>query len=334
MNKKIKVALLVGGASSEREVSKHSGQAILEALKNLGYEYRIIDPAYGLNQPHNEKDFFAEDVYEVSAKNYLYAINSHQLDDVDVVFIGLHGTYGEDGTIQSILDIKGIPYTGSKMLASSISMNKTFSKIMFQHFDVQTPRWIYVRKSELNLESLNVKIKKFFGYPCVIKPNDQGSAIGLSICRGEKELEISLQQSFKVSSNLLIEEYIDGYEITVGILNNHVLPILEIKPKHSFYDYECKYTHGMSEYEVPANFPKAVCEHIQHQALLAYNSVGCQSYARVDFRLSKNLKSYCLEINSLPGMTSTSLLPKAAKAVGIDFDQLVDKIIKNALEGK
>lgn len=334
MNKKIKVALLLGGASSEREVSKLSSQSILNSIKNLGYEYKLIDPAYGNNQPSNEEDFFGKDVAEVSAKNYLYAVNSNHLDDVDVVFIGLHGTYGEDGTIQSVLDLKGIPYTGSKVLASSISMNKTFSKIMFQHFDVQTPRWIYVTKSDLNLELLDAKIKKFFGYPCVIKPNDQGSAIGLSICRGEKELEVSIQQSLKVSSNLLVEEYIDGHEITVGILDNHALPVLEIKPKHSFYDYECKYTHGMSEYEVPANFPQKVCEHLQHQALLAYHSVGCRSYARIDFRLSKNLKSYCLEVNTLPGMTSTSLLPKAAKAVGIGFDELVDRIIKNALTDK
>jgi len=331
MKKKIKVALLVGGASGEREVSKHSSLSILNSLKNLEYEYKIIDPAYGLKQPQNENDYFTKDIAEVSPKNYLYAVNSNHLDGVDVVFIGLHGTYGEDGTIQAILDLKGIPYTGSKALASSISMNKTFSKIMFQHFDVQTPRWILVSKSDLNIDLLNEKIKKFFGYPCVIKPNDQGSAIGLSICRGEVELEKSLETSFAVSPNLLIEEYIDGHEITVGILDNHALPVLEIKPKHSFYDYECKYTHGMSEYEVPANLPEAVSTHLQHQALLAYNSVGCQSYARIDFRLNSKYKSYCLEVNTLPGMTDTSLLPKAAKAVGIDFDQLVDKIIKNAL---
>ena len=328
MNKKTKVALLVGGASLEREVSKHSSISILNAIKNLGYDYQLIDPAYGKNQPQREEDFFGNDIFEISAHNYLDAINSNKLSDIDVVFIGLHGTYGEDGTIQSILELKGIPYTGSNVLSSSVSMNKNFSKILFQHFDVCTPRWIYLEKNSLNIELLNEKIKKFFGYPCVIKPNDQGSAIGLSICRGEVELETALENSFKASDNLIIEEYIDGHEITVGILDNHALPVLEIKPKHSFYDYECKYTHGMSEYEVPAN----IAAHLQHQALLAFNSVGCKSYGRIDFRLNKNFKPYCLEVNTLPGMTSTSLLPKASKAIGIEFDALVDKIIQNALK--
>jgi len=332
MKNKLKIALLLGGASSEREVSKHSSISILNAIKNLGYDYTLIDPAYGANQPTNEEDFFGEDIADFSSRNYLSAINSGLLDDVDVAFIGLHGTFGEDGTIQSILELKGIPYTGSNVLSSAISMNKNFAKIMFQHFDVCTPRWIYVEKKSLNIDLLNEKIKKFFGYPCVIKPNDQGSAIGLSICRGEKELEESLNNSFVASDNLLIEEFIEGHEITVGILDSHVLPVLEIKPKHSFYDYECKYTHGMSEYEVPANIPQDVAAHLQHQALLAFNSVGCKSYGRIDFRLSKNMKSYCLEVNTLPGMTSTSLLPKAAKAIGISFESLIDKIIQNALK--
>lgn len=332
MNNKIKIALLVGGASSEREVSKHSGISILNAFKNLGFEYCLIDPAYGKNQPQKEEDYFGKDLNPVSSKNYLDAINLIDESNIDIVFLGLHGTFGEDGTVQSLLELKGIPYTGSGVLSSSIAMNKNFSKILFQHFDVCTPRWIYVEKPSLNINLLNEKIKKFFGYPCVIKPNDQGSAIGMSICRGEKELEDSLNNSFRVSDNLLIEEYIEGHEITVGILDNHALPVLEIKPKHTFYDYECKYTHGMSEYEVPANIPKEVANHIQHQALLAFNSLGCKNYGRIDFRLNKNYKSYCLEVNTLPGMTSTSLLPKAAKAVGIDFETLIDKIIKDALK--
>lgn len=165
----------------------------------------------------------------------------------------------------------------------------------------------------------------------IVKPNDQGSAIGLSICENIEELEEGIANAFQFSNNILIENYIAGYEVTVGIIDKHVLPVLEIKLKHSYYDYECKYTAGMSEYEVPAKFPDEIYKLLQTQSLLAYNSVGCKNYGRVDFRLDKDYKPYCLEINTLPGLTSTSLLPKAAKADGIGFENLIDRIIKISL---
>ncbi len=332
-NKNITVALIVGGTSSEREVSKSSGKSILKALHDLGYKVKVIDPAFGLNQPKNEPDFFAEkDFTERSNRNYLEAINSTLFDDIDVAFIALHGKWGEDGKIQALFELRDIKYTGSKVLASALAMDKTNAKVMFQHYDVITPKWFVINKNDSDLRLIQEKVKKFFGYPCVIKPNDEGSTVGLTICRGDVEVFQAIEKAKKFSDRVLVEEYIQGHEVTVGILGQQVLPVLEIKPKDGFYDYEHKYTHGKTEYVVPAEIPPKVAEHIQHQALLAYNSVGCESYARVDFRLMNDFKSYCLEVNTLPGMTSTSLVPKMAKAVGISFEELIDRIIKNALK--
>lgn len=332
-NSNLTVALLLGGVSPEREVSKATGKSILQALRQLNYQVKIIDPAYGLNQPEDENKFFESENYSaLSPRNYIEIINSSIFDDVDVAFIALHGKWGEDGTLQSLLEMRGIKYTGSKILASSLSMDKCMSKIMFQHYDVSTPMWFVVRKNEEDFDLIKEKIKKFFGYPCVVKPNDQGSTIGLTICRGDSEVKTSIELARQYSDKVLIEEYISGREVTVGILGQQPLPVLEIKPKSGFYDYTSKYTTGMTEYEVPADIPKNVAEHLQHQALLAFNSIGCESYARIDFRLTKDYRTYCLEVNTLPGMTSTSLLPKMAKAAGISFEELIQRIINYALK--
>jgi D-alanine-D-alanine ligase len=333
--KEITVGLVVGGASSEREVSKLSGKSVLDAVKQLGYNYKIIDPAYGILQPSNEEDFFnAKDLNEPLKSNYIAAINSKLFNKIDTVFNALHGTYGEDGIIQSLFELRGLRYTGSGVLPSSISMNKTFTKVMFKHYGVNTPEWLLVN-SEIDFdESIIDEISALIKIPCVVKPNNQGSAIGLTICRSEEEIMPALQYAGEYSDQILIEKYIDGFELTVGILEQNVFPPLEIKPKHEFYDYECKYTKGMSEYEVPANFPYDVLEELKVQALYAYNSIGCKCYGRVDFRLSKNYQPYCLEVNTLPGLTSTSLLPKTAQAGGISFEDLIDRIILHSLNQK
>lgn len=331
-NSKITIALLVGGTSPEREVSKNTGKSILKALYDLGYKVKVIDPAFGLNQPKEEEKFFEEKDYtERTNRNYIEAINSTMFDDVDIAFLALHGKWGEDGTIQGLLELRGIKYTGSRVLASALAMDKCMTKVMFQHFDVQTPRWFVVGKTETDYELIKTKIKKFFGYPCVIKPNDEGSTIGLTICRGDVEVEQAINKARQFSNKALVEEYIPGREFTVAIIDQQALPVLEIKPKSGFYDYENKYTSGRTEYIVPADLPQKITEHLQHQALLAFNSVGCSSYSRVDFRLTPESKAYCLEVNTLPGMTSTSLVPKMAKAAGITFEQLIDRIIKDAL---
>ena len=333
-DRKLKIAVLVGGSSPEREVSKESSKSISEAIRKLGHDVVLIDPAYGVNQPKDEKLFFEkEDFSEVKTENYVTAIKSILPDDIDLVFLGLHGKYGEDGTVQSLLELRGTKYTGSKVLSSALAMDKMMTKIMFQHYDVATPKWFVVDKKENDYTLVGSKIKKFFGFPCVVKPNDQGSTVGLTICRGESEIEQSIKLALQFSDKAMIEEYIPGRELTVGILGQQTLPVLEIKPKHGLYDYEAKYTDGMSEYIVPADIPENVANHLQHQALLAYNSVNCSNYARVDFRLTNDNKNYCLEVNTLPGMTSHSLIPKMAKAVGISFNELIERIIKYEING-
>lgn len=336
MDEKVKkVALVMGGASPEREVSKLSAKSVYEALVNMNYEVRVIDPALGTDQSNNIEDYFSNNNNKhVTKDNYVASINSGLFDDVDIVFNALHGKWGEDGTIQSLFELSSIPYTGSGVLASSISMNKAFSKVMFKHNDVPTPEWFVVDKENINLSDIDEFITKTFDYPCVVKPNDQGSAIGLSICYGFGELDEAMKSAFAYCNTIIVEDYISGHEITVGILGHHCYPVLEIKPKHEFYDYTCKYTHGMSEYEVPANFPENVQQLIQEQAMKAFSAVGCKVYGRLDFRLSENLQPYCLEINTLPGLTSTSLLPKTAKADGINFEELIRQIIIKSLRNK
>jgi D-alanine-D-alanine ligase len=328
---KLKVALLLGGTSPEREVSKSSGLSIYRALKSLDYEVVLIDPAYGINQPTKEDDFFVkEDFTKISNRNYVDAINSNLFDDVDIAFLALHGKWGEDGTIQSLLELRGIKYTGSNVIASAISMDKIMSKILFQHYEIKTPKWVTVEKSDLE-KDIKKRIKNNFGYPCVVKPNDQGSTVGLTICKSESELSTAVKLAKDFSEKVLIEEYIAGHEVTVGILEDKALPVLEIKPKHGIYDYECKYTSGMSQYEVPAKLPDWVQTELQSESIKAFKALGCKVYGRLDFRISNDYKTYCLEVNTLPGMTSTSLVPKMAKAVGISFEELIDRIIKLSL---
>jgi D-alanine-D-alanine ligase len=332
-SKNLKIGLLVGGTSPERQVSKSSGKSIFTKLREMNYNVKLIDPAYGVNQPKCEEDFFCEkDFSEISNLNCGIAINSSLMDNIDLVFIGLHGRWGEDGIIQSLLELRGLKYTGSDVLSSATAMNKTVSKILFQHYGVVTPRWFTLNIGDDDLSITKEKINESFGFPCVVKPNDQGSTIGVTICSSESNLESAIKTAFNFSEKIIIEEYIKGREITAAIIDKTVLPILEIRPKHGYYDYECKYTSGMSEYIVPAQIPEEVIHNIKRQALLAYNSVNASGYARMDFRLNEDNKAYCLEINTLPGMTSTSLVPKMAKAAGMDFGELLERIIQMAMK--
>lgn len=331
-DKKNKIALFVGGSSPEREVSKSSSRSIYKSLLNLGYEVVLIDPAYGKNQPSEPEDFFAEKNYaEINNKNYLEALNLDLLNDVELVFLGLHGKTCEDGLIQSMLELKGTSYTGSGVLSSSLAMDKAMSKILFQHYDIPTPKWIVADKKSVASEVLK-QIKENIGLPFVVKPNDQGSTVGLSVCSNYSELNEALHLALGLSEKALIEEFVPGRELTIGILGNQILPPLEIRPKHNFYDYQCKYTSGMSEYIVPADIPSDIAEEMQKEALKAFKALNCKGYGRADFRLTEDMKFYCLEMNTLPGMTSTSLVPKMAKAVGVSFDELIEKIILLALK--
>lgn len=339
---KIKVAVLLGGTSPERDVSIISGKYVTQGLREAGYIVKPIDPALGVNQPENEDELFInairetppseEELSKFSNKNVIECINSHLLDDVDVVFIILHGKWGEDGTVQALLDLRGKKYTGSGVLASAIGIDKNMSKIVFKHHGVQTPDWFTIRKDRIDIKKIREKIEKTFSYPCVVKPNDQGSTVGLSIVNCPEELEPALEIAFKYSNLVLVEDFIEGKELTVGILGNMALPVIEIIPKGGIYDYYHKYTKGATEYVVPAEIPNSWTQKLQEQALMAFESIGCKGFARVDFRVKDNGEIYCLEINTIPGMTGTSLVPKAAKSAGIEFPELVDRIVKLALE--
>lgn len=331
-NRKPKVALLVGGTSPERAVSKMSGKGILQALKNLQYPTIVIDPAYGLSQPKEVEQFFLEkDFTGISTRNCIDAINSTMFDDVDIVFSAMHGKWAEDGTIQSLLELRGLKYTGSKVLASALAMDKNMSKVIFRQVGVQTADWFTVQERSFEPLLITDEIKQNFGFPCIIKANDQGSTVGLKIVQDESEVEEGIVIAQQYSSKALIEKYIPGRELTVAVLLNEALPVLEIVPKSGFYDYKHKYTSGMSEYIVPAKIPDDVAKKAQQQAVTAFQALGCEGYARVDFRMNNENQLYCLEVNTLPGMTPTSLVPKAAKAVGISFEELINKILLQAI---
>lgn len=339
----MKVLVLMGGISAERDVSLVSGEAIVKALKSAGHKVIALDTAKGQSLLPDAGKYIPEgvktkppDIAELEKKGKelaLKAIDSFDFSDVDVIFIALHGGQGEDGTIQALLDLTGKPYTGSGVLASALAMNKAMSKKMFEREGILTPDWFSIEDSELsNLSAITERIENNLGFPCVVKPNDQGSTVGLTIVKKKGELKKAFDFAKKFSTKFLIEKYIPGRELTVGVLGDEALPVVEIVPEHGVYDYECKYTTGKSKYIAPAEIPEDKAKEIQTIGLKAYKTLGCEGYARVDFRFGEDDRFYCLEANTLPGMTAHSLVPKAAKAVGIDFPELVNRIAKLALK--
>ena len=339
------IIVLTGGTSAERNVALVSGKAIAGALKNSGHNVKVIDPIFGAKQP-DEKQIFegrlvvgqefptAEELAKYSNKKVIECIDSELFDNIDIVFLGLHGKFGEDGKIQSLLQMRGVKYTGSGVTSSAMAMDKDISKIMFNHFNVPTPKWFMAEKSGYNLKEIDRRIENSFGYPAVIKPNDKGSTVGLSIVQPDVEdvqLNSALESAFSYSGKIMIEEFIEGRELTVAILGNDALPVVEIKPKDGFYDYEHKYTKGMTEYFCPADLPVKLADELREKSLAAHKALSCEVYSRVDFRLNPAGEYFCLEVNTLPGMTALSLVPKAASAVGMSFEGALNKIIELSL---
>ena len=311
----------MGGSSAERSVSLSTGEAVAAALRERGHSVETFD------------------IRSISRHCSEGGRDGLALTDIvpeilrfDVVFLGLHGGFGENGAIQSFLEDVGLPYTGSGPLSSAIAMDKIISKKLFEAFGVRTAPWISVGASDgAGPAEMARTIDIPFGFPCVVKPADQGSTVGVSIVPDRDGLAGALEEAFSYSERAVIERYIPGREITAAILGAEPLPLVEIIPKHGIYDYECKYTKGMSEYVVPAPVPPEIEAETKIQAVMAFKALGCRDYARVDFRLSASGESFCLEVNSLPGMTDTSLVPKAARAAGIEFPDLVDRIVRMAL---
>lgn len=335
------IALIVGGISSEREVSLTSGRAILNALRENGHKVKVIDPIYGSKDTSEEiifKDIVSAEypTYETmqkllkeSKKKVLECINSELFDDIDIAFLGLHGKYGEDGRIQSLLDLRGIKYTGSDILSSAIAMDKNITKMVFRNHRISTADWVVIKKQEkYNIDEILRKIS----LPFVIKPNDEGSTVGLTIVKNESHIDEGIKLAFKYTDKIMIEKYIKGRELTVSIVGDIAYPLIEIRPKEGFYDYHHKYTKGMTEYVCPAEVSEKVSEKTQKLALKAYHSLGCSVYSRVDFLLDDDEELHCLEVNTLPGMTELSLVPKAVKVKGMEFNELIENIIELSIK--
>ena len=339
----MKVAVLMGGTSAERDVSLVSGAAVVEGLIAAGHEVVPIDTArgYAVLKGDDIKDLDtikakppgADELQKYSGELSIEAVRSADLRNTDVVFIILHGGAGENGTIQALLDLIGIPYTGSGVMASALAMDKCMSKQLFETNGVLTPDYFVLHQEQgLDINAIDAKIKSRTGYPVIIKPVSQGSSVGLSLVHKINELEKALKTGFHYENRLLFEKFIPGRELTVGILGDQVLPVAECVPESGIYDYEHKYTDGKTSYICPAELPKELSDKISLLGLKAFKALNCSGFGRVDFRLSDDGKVYCLEVNTLPGMTSHSLVPKAAKVAGIDFPRLVEKICLIAIE--
>jgi D-alanine-D-alanine ligase len=340
------IIVLTGGISAERNVALASGKAIAGGLRATGHTVKVVDPVFGVKQPDEESIFegraaiggefpSVEELDHYSGRKVLECINSDIFDNIDIVFLGLHGKFGEDGRIQSLLEMRGVKYTGSGVTSSAMAMDKNISKIILLNNDIPTPRWFMLNDKQVDHVKLDESIKLEMGYPAVVKPNDEGSTVGLSIVQPDAEdvlLGKAINCAFEYSERIMVEQFIDGRELTVAILGDAALPVVEIKPKDGFYDYVHKYTKGMTEYFCPADLPEKISDVLREKSLLAHKALCCRAYSRVDFRLNPKGEYFCLEVNTLPGMTELSLVPKAASSVGISFNDLLNKIIELSLK--
>lgn len=302
-----KIGVLAGGLSSEREISLKTGRNIFESLKRSGYNADFID--------------VGEDLLE-------------KIRSVDIAFLALHGRFGEDGTVQGMLELLKIPYTGSGVLSSAVVLDKILSKKIFIQEDIPTPPFIELDLNDPipELDGLNEEIGVKTGYPLVVKPNSEGSTIGIKTIYDSSQLEDGIKEAARYDKRILLEKYIKGRELTVGIigLEPETLPIIEIKPKSGFFDFDSKYKNDLTEYIIPADLEKGIAENIMEISMNCHKILGCSGISRVDFILDSAGTPYVLEINTMPGMTSTSLVPMAASAVGISFDLLVEIILDSA----
>ena len=332
----------MGGTSSERDVSLASGLRIAEALRARGHDVSVVDTAKGPVDRAAEQRMNAGGVVKTKppTPDELARMNAESLADTagrlpkrgecDVAFLALHGGRGEDGTIQALLDLAGVPYTGSGHLPSALAMDKDLSKHLFQAHGVGTANWLMA--TDRSSPPSAAEVGRALGWPVIVKPSKQGSTVGLSIVKTESELTPAITEAFQHDDEVMIEQFIAGRELTVGILGGEALPVGEIIPKHEIYDYECKYTAGMAEEIFPAPLTKEETLAVQAQARQAFAALKLGGCARIDFRMSPAGEFYCLEANTLPGMTATSLIPQAAAAAGIQFPELCERIALLATE--
>ena len=308
-----RVLVLMGGTSEEREISLQSGVNVCTALQKKGYQVESLD----LN-----KDTLNE-IADIAP---------------DVVFIALHGKNGEDGTVQGYLDLLGIPYTGSGVTSSAICMNKILTKKLLSYEGLPTPDFIIIKKNTFDRACFVVRsMVQKFGLPMVVKAATQGSSIGTYIVKKEEEILPAIEAAFQYDDDVLVEKYIDGILLTASVIGNDnpcVLPIIEITSRNEFYDYESKYTPGMCEHIVPARINQELQDKICRISEEAYKSLACKGFARIDFMVDRQGQPYILEINTIPGLTDMSLVPDAARAVGISYEDLLERLLELALEKK
>ncbi|MCF7832388.1 MAG: D-alanine--D-alanine ligase [Candidatus Marinimicrobia bacterium] len=327
----MKICVLLGGASPERMVSLSSGTAIAKALKGLGHDILFIDPA----TPLEDMDDFRSGLENISMENMDFESMAQLNDDifkehipylkeqgVDLVFNALHGGNGENGVIADILEKAEIPYTGSDYQASALAMDKFKTKLLARYVGVNCA------DEELHEEPVHAPDKVKF--PLVVKPNNSGSSVGLTIIHEPCDIFDATSEALKFSDTVIIEDFIPGREFDIPVVKGEAYPILEVNP-HGVNDYKAKYMGNKTEYKVPAPLSSEITQRMQADAVKVYNALGLKNYARVDFRMTEDEDIYLLEANTLPGMTASSLVPKSAKAIGIDFPELLTIIIEDAL---
>jgi D-alanine-D-alanine ligase len=339
----VRITVLMGGTSAERDVSLASGLRIAQALRSRGHFVTAVDTARGILTAGDETALLAggvmktapPDVQALTRMNAEMPATLRSMPQTDVVFLALHGGQGEDGTIQALLDLTRVPYTGSGHLASAMAMDKDLSKTLFQAAGVPTPDWLMCPREwkswgPSQREALTSAAGERFGLPVIVKPSKQGSTVGLTLVRDAPALGAAIDEAFRFDDEVMIEEFIPGRELTVGILGDTALPVGEIIPVHEIYDYECKYTAGMAREVFPAELDGEQTRELQRLALLAFQALKLRGYARIDFRMSPRGGFFCLEANTLPGMTELSLIPQAAAAAGISFPELCERIVQLA----
>ena len=341
------VVVLAGGISTERDVSLVSGKMIYNALKKNGHNAILLDVYLGTNEPDIqniftlEKDWVSEinpvqdenqDIAKIKAlrpdgDKQFFAPNVITIcQNADIVFMALHGENGENGKIQACFDLMGITYTGTDYISSAVAMDKALSKDLFAVYGVPTPKGIRLKKGATESEKVP--------YPCIVKACRGGSSVGVCIANNDEEYEEAKKEAFRYDDEVVIEQYIKGREFSVGVLQGKALPVIEIAPLHGFYDYKNKYQAGSAIETCPANISKEKTEEMQKAAETVFKALRLKNYARMDFMMSESEEIFCLEANTLPGMTPTSLLPQEAAAIGISFEQLCENLMKYSLEGK
>ena len=330
------VTVLLGGTSSERDVSLASGLRIAHALRDAGHRVTCVDPASGELSRADEDAMRAagvvkrepptrEELREMVKRSRLATLGEMPaVRDADVVFIALHGGEGEDGTVQAILDLSRVTYTGSGHLASALAMDKDLSKRLFRSAGVPTADWIMTGPgSELSAST----VERALGLPVVVKPSKEGSTVGLTVVKTAAQLGPAIAEAAQYDDEVMVERFVPGRELTVGVVGDHAMPVGEIIPKHEIYDYECKYTPGMAVEEFPARLSREITAEAQRLAVLAFRALKLDGCARIDFRMTNAGELFCLEANTSPGMTGTSLIPQAAAAEGTDFSSFCDRIV-------